>query len=555
MLAVNVEKYRYVYPGGDQPALHVETFTVHEGEFALVLGDSGSGKSTLLRAIRGLVPLFHGGAASGKLEVFGALVRDCDPLALAHSAGVVFQDPESQVFMTRVEREVGFGLQNLGYPPETIRRCVSEALNYVGITHLRDARVQDLSGGEKQKVAIASILAMQPRILLLDEPTSQLDPVAAEEFIGLVKRVNEDFGATVIMTEQRPDRCFHVADSVWVCDRGTVAYLGAPRQAARILFERGIDIPVIARVFGEAGIDPLPLTVREGRAELARHWTPPAPDRKTAAGPARAGTPGAGGDSRRVLVEMKRVSYCFGGSDSPPQGARRPALSDVSLVVREGEFLAILGENGAGKSTLLRAIAGLARPLEGRVAVCDDCPGWLSQNPNDHLTCDTVRDEIAASLECAGSPRRGFAETVIEALGLKPLMGRNPRDLSSGERERVAIAATLAGSPRLLLLDEPTRGMDSRAKRSLVRLLQGMARAGAAVIIVTHDVDMAAECASRVIVMSGGEIVADGPPQVVLDGALFYSPLVNRLFRPCVEGITTYNCALSLLREGWNHAG
>ncbi|MGE5542821.1 MAG: ABC transporter ATP-binding protein [Bacillota bacterium] len=551
---MNVERYRYQYPGGDRPALDVEVFAVREGEFALVLGGSGSGKSTLLRAIRGLVPLFHGGTASGRLEVFGTPVRDCDPLMLAGAAGVVFQDPESQMFMTRVEREVAFGLQNLGCPAETIRRCVSEALNYLGITHLKDAYVPDLSGGEKQKVALASVLAMQPRILLLDEPTSQLDPVAAGEFVALIRRVNEDFGTTVIMAEQRLDKCFDIADSVWLCDEGKIKHLGGPRDAVRTLFERGIDTPIIARLFGEAGSNPLPLTVRDGRAELARRWRPTVRDRKRPAAPR--GRLRAGGDSRRVLVELRGVSHCFDDADSPASGGRRPALSDVSLVVREGEFLAVLGGNGAGKSTLLRVIAGLTRPAEGRVAVCDGCaPAWLSQNPNDHLTCDTVREEISASLERTGRRHRGPLDAVLDALDLRALMVRNPRDLSSGERERVAIAATLAGAHELLLLDEPTRGMDLRAKRSLVRLLREAVLAGAAVIVVTHDVDMAAACASRVIVMSGGEIVADAPPQVALDGALFYSPQVNKLFKHWVDGVVTYEDALSLLREGWNHAG
>lgn len=560
MLAVNAERYRYVYPGGERPALNLETFSVLEGEFALVVGGSGSGKSTLLRAIRGLVPLFHGGSASGRLELFGTRVGDCDPLSLARLAGMVFQDPESQVFMTRVEREVAFGLQNLGRPVGTIRRSVSEALYYLGIIHLKDAHVSDLSGGEKQKVALASVLSMRPRVLLLDEPTSQLDAVATEEFLGLVKRINEDFGTTVIMAEQRLGKCLHMADSVWLCDGGATTCLGTPKRAVRTLFERRIETPIVSRLFGEAGIDPLPLTIREGRTMIADSWARPASHAPSASNP----HPGAASGPRPLRVELRGVSLYYDGPDGPCVGGVRPALSGVSLIVRKGEFVTILGENGAGKSTLLRVIAGITRPSHGRVRVWDGDGrvAWLSQNPNDHLTSDTVREEIAACSGGAGAPPGvsqyapfdSSTEETLDALRLRPLMERNPRDLSSGERQRVAIAATLAGAPGLLLLDEPTRGMDFNAKRSLARLLRKRTAGGAAVVVVTHDVDMAADCGSRVIVMSRGAVVADGPPQYTLDGALFYSPQVNKLFRPWVEGVVAYDRALSLLREGWIHA-
>ncbi|NPV69662.1 MAG: ATP-binding cassette domain-containing protein [Firmicutes bacterium] len=556
MFAVRIENFRYTYPGGERPALDVDSFAVHEGEFTLIVGGSGSGKSTLLRAIRGLVPVFHGGSVSGLVEVFGRPVSGSDPLSLAQAVGMVFQDPESQLFMTSVEREVAFGLQNLGWPTDSIGRCVAEALNYLGITHLRGARVTELSGGEKQKVALASVVAMQPRILLLDEPTSQLDPVAADDLVGLLKRINKDSGTTVIMTEQRLDRCFYAVDTVWLCDAGEVMGLGEPPEAARNLIERGVDSPSMARLFGEReGVGPLPLTVREGRDLLARNWTLPVAGSAGQAAEAAAGTDrGTPVTSRpAVVIELTGLTHLFDG-----ERGIRPALSGIDLTVREGEFVAVLGENGAGKSTLLRVMAGLTKPSQGRVRVAEGDGGrgfsgvaWLSQNPNDHLTADTVREEVAASIDVPGSRPGGRVERVLDTLGLTRLLDCNPRDLSSGERERAAIAATIARSPRLLLLDEPTRGMDRGARQALLSLLRDAITGGASAVMVTHDVDMAAECASRVIVMSGGRIVADGPPRMVLDGALFYSPQVNRLFRHWVDGVISYGEALALLGEGW----
>jgi len=598
VFAVEAKGYRYTYPDGGAPALDIDWFGVREGEFVLLIGNSGTGKSTLLRAVRGLVPMFHGGVASGSLTVLGREVRGCDPLFLAESVGIVFQDPEAQLFMTTVDREVAFGLQNLGWSTPSIARSVSEALNYLGIAHLRNARVSELSGGEKQKVALASVLAMQPRIILLDEPTSQLDPVAAEEFFDLVKRINEDLGTTVLIAEQRLDRCFHMADAVWLFDGGKVTALGPPRQAVSDLFRRGIETPTVARLFqesgyGEDGSRGLPLTIRDGRMEILRRWTPLAPAGQPAnqainhfvnqpsgrlegrRRSAAAGDEGCAVPARRrwsdgePVVELKGVSHRFGGVG---RGGGRDgalldgqALSDVSLTIRGGEFVAVLGENGAGKSTLLRVIAGVTKPSEGRVTVRggNGAGGlaWLSQNPNDHLVHDTVREEIAAALERSGRDGRGASEKgawsadspvwrLVDRLRLAAFLDRNPRDLSSGERERVALGTVLAGSPRLILLDEPTRGMDGDAKRTLAAALREMTEGGAAVVMVTHDVDLAAECASRVIVMSGGRIVADGPPEAVLDGALFYSPQVNRLFRYWVKGIVRYDEALGLLGGG-----
>ena len=399
---------------------------LHEGEHVVLLGPSGSGKSTLIRALAGLVPHFHGGVFGGRVVVGGSDTREARPAELAGTVASVFQDPEDQVVMSRVANEVAFGLENIGTEPATIWARVEEALALVHAEELAERSVHELSGGELQRVALAAALALRPRLLLLDEPTSQLDPDAAAVFLDAVRRLD----CAVLLSEQRPARPLARADRVLFMDGGRIV-LDAPRDDALGWLQEHRPL-----------------------------YLPHAAD---------------------VVCSLSGVQFSYGD---------RRVLSGASLEVRRGEIVALTGPNGAGKTTLAKIATGLFAPDEGKV---EHAPAaYLAQDPGRHLVTERVLDEIALGSDL---PR---ARRALEQLGLSGYEDRHPRDLSAGERERLALAAVLATEPELLVLDEPTRGVDPERKEQLCRLL----RAGAPVrgtLVVTHDLPWAAQVADRIV--------------------------------------------------------
>jgi energy-coupling factor transport system ATP-binding protein len=513
----------YRYPERDTPALRELNWTVAPGEFVTVTGPSGSGKSTLLRCLNGLTPHFSGGTFDGMVTVAGHDTRHYSPRVLARLTGFVFQDPEAQFVTGRVDDELAFGMEQLGVPPVTMRKRVEEVLDLLGIAALRDREIATLSGGERQRVAVAAALALQPSILALDEPTSQLDPWGAEEVLAALTRLNEDLGLTVVLAEHRLERVVTHADRLTVlAPGGTMALDGPPRETLR-----QIDVQTLPALFTlgrRLGWDPLPLSIKDGRAAqrrdaaLGRVPAPAAPDP----------TPPNGAP----VVALQRVSA---GWD------RHPVLRELDLDVRPGELVALMGRNGSGKTTLLRLIAGLHRPSSGRVLVAGEdtthvhaadiaqTVGYLPQNPSALFFAETLRAELAFTLK---HHRHSEAdpEATLAALGLEHAIDRNPRDLSGGERERAALAAVLVGGPRVLLLDEPTRGMDAARKRALVATLHQLRSDGVAVLLATHDVELVAEVASRVALLGNGRIVADGGPRTVLSGSLTFTTAINKLY-------------------------
>jgi energy-coupling factor transporter ATP-binding protein EcfA2 len=502
----------YTYPGAPGPALDHVGVTVEPGAFTLVLGPTGSGKSTLLRAANGLVPHFSGGSFAGRVLADGRDTRLHAPRELADVVGFVPQDPAASFVVDRVEDELAYGMENLGVDPGHMRRRVEEVLDLLDIAHLRDRSVRRISGGERQRVAIAAALAAGPRILVLDEPTSQLDPQGAEHVMAALQRLVHDHGLTVLLAEHRLERVAGWVDLAIGLDDGRTD-AGEP---ARVI--RSLDVgPPVARLGRLVGWEPVPLTVRDART-LARSDGGPAPARRNGHG----AVPGA------TLVAARNITARFGDVE---------ALRDVTFDLRSGEVVALMGRNGAGKSTLLRVLAGIHEPARGHVATAaGDAPrtavdvALCPQEPERVLFRDTVAREVTATLNARGSTDP--AEAWLERLGIADLAARHPREVSAGQRLLVATAAVAATGAPALLLDEPTRGLDPDAKDRLVRFLRAHAGAGGAAVIATHDVELAAAAATRVVMLANGELIAEGDPGTVLGDSQVFAPQMTRVFGP-----------------------
>lgn len=518
----------FAYAGQDA-VLHGVDWAIDEGQFVLVAGESGSGKSTMLRCLNGLVPHFSGGRFGGEVMVHGFDTRRHGPRTLSASVGFVFQDPDAQRVSPIVEDELAFGMEQRGVPRSMMRKRVEEVLDLVGIAPLRHRDLNTLSGGERQRVAVAAALALQPRMLVLDEPTSQLDPWGADDVMTALERLNHELGLTVVLAEHRLERVVPLADGMRaITARGIID--GTPREVIAQLEDA--MVPPVPRLGRAMEWTPIPLTVKDGRQHVRRlQMAPRAPDPRTV--PAR---------GPRV-VGLAGVHASFG---------RRAVLRDVSIDFHAGEIVALMGRNGSGKTTLLRSLMGFHRPDRGTINVLGrnveqndpsdfaGLVGYLPQRPSSILFNETLRAELAFTLAHGDGISHEIDVQLIE-LDLLSLADRDPRDLSTGEQERAALAAVLVSNPDVLLLDEPTRGMDYRRKQALASLLRRRSDAGILTLIATHDVELVAECATRVVLLGDGEIIADGPPHEVLSGSLAYSTQINRLLG---DGFLTVEDAL-----------
>jgi energy-coupling factor transport system ATP-binding protein len=532
---ISFEHASFTYPNASIPALADLSINIARGEFVLVIGPSGSGKSTFLRCINGLVPHFSGGRLSGRVNVNGLDTRGHSPGDLAAHVGFVFQEPEAQFVTERVEDELVFGMENLGVSPLAMRKRVEEVLDLLGIAALRGRPVASLSGGEQQRVAIASSLALQPQVLVLDEPTSQLDPLAAEEVLAALDRLNDDLGLTIVLSEHRLERVIQHADRV-IClaGAGMPALVGLPRE---VMAQVGLTPPVAA--LGKAlSWDPLPLTVKEGRRFVVPGVAPRASRSKNDRVPVKP-----------PVLELRCVSHAYGD---------HTALHNVSLTVGAGEFLAVMGRNGSGKTTLLKCAVGLIKPPSGEVRVLgqdirasrvDEVAkqvGYVPQNPGVLLFADTLREELRFTLD-NHQIEDDHADDLLAALGLARMAETYPRDLSTGERQRAALASIFVARPSILLLDEPTRGLDYENKERLMETLKNWQRAGTSIVMVTHDVEWVARAADRVALMAEGEIVVDGTTREVLGESAIFSTQINKLFAGA--GLLTVEDAIEALRK------
>ncbi|MGI8461187.1 MAG: ABC transporter ATP-binding protein [Solirubrobacterales bacterium] len=520
---LSLERFTYAYPGSAEPALREITLEVGPGELIVLAGRSGCGKTTLLRAACGLVPHFFGGEASGALRVAGLDVRDHGPAELGREVGLVAQDPETQVVSTTVRAELELPLELLGERPGARARAVEEVALALAIPHLLARATDTLSGGELQRVTLAAALAPRPRLVLLDEPTSQLDPVAGDELIWLLRRLNEEWGTSILLSEHRTERCLAAADRVVALVDGELGFDGLPSEfldwATRT--DPALATPA-ARLFDLAALRPLPVGVKSARQTLAATKPKEGLTPFGALSPDPRLQPKEGLTPFRLAVGVRDLWVELDPGDGP-----RDVLHGVELEIGAGERVALMGRNGAGKSTLLRACGGIAEIARGRVAIPGGC-ALLTQSPGDFLLRDRVGDELPGE----------EGEAALRRVGLESAADRDPGDLSGGERQRLALAIATAGrdgegaegaGAGLVCLDEPTRGMDRARKAELAEWLESISAAGSAVLVATHDVEFAAGFADRVILLGDGITIADGPVAEVLSGGWYFATETARI--------------------------
>lgn len=560
MALVELKEYQFTYPDEAVPAIEHIDWTVNSGEFIVICGPSGCGKTTLLRQLK--PELRPTGSFSGGLEYEGLPLEEHDPRKLAGEIGFVLQDPENQLVMDHVLAELAFGLENLGMPAGTMRERIAEMVNMFGLEEWLHLPVHELSGGQKQIVNLASVLLLQPKVLLLDEPTAQLDPIAATQFVQLLHRLNQDYGMTVIMTEHRLEELFPLADRIVLMEKGEIRIDAEPSEAIRRIAKQDSSVdqtylPSLAQlvlaVNGESENERVPLTVKEGRVWFRSHFEPkqksPTEDEKQSLTDTLP-------YQQQTMLECRSVTFQYGKHQAP-------VIKKLDLTVLKGERLTILGGNGAGKSTLLQLMGGLLTPKSGSVRwenkelrawsnkERNAKIGYLAQNPLLYFVHDTVQEELESAVLRAGGNDTGSAVKMaewIERLNLQQVLNRHPYDLSGGERQKAALACVLAAGPELLLLDEPTKGMDPISKQRWGELLQQLMESGITIVSVTHDIEFAARFSDRCLLLFDGAVASEGTPNRFFGGHFFYTTSINRIVRETYPDLITQEEVL----KRWN---
>ena len=524
----------FTYPQCAEPAVSDISFSLERGEFAVLCGATGSGKSTLLRMLkRELTPL---GEKKGSVSFCGVALSQLPDRQSASAIGFVMQKPEQQVVTDKVWHELAFGLENLGTPPDEISRRIAEMASYFGIGDWYDRDVAELSGGQKQLLNLASILVMQPELLILDEPTAQLDPIAAEDFIATLRRLCSDLSITIIMAEHRLEDVVPLCDKLLVMDKGKLIANGKPSEVISELKERPdilCGMPAAARLYAElSSSGSCPLTVREGRDFIENSFS------NTARGLPQA----LYEHSESAAMEFSDVFFRYSREG-------KDILDGLSFTVYEKEIFCILGGNGSGKTTALSAAEGLLKPYSGRIKIFGkrlkdyknrslyrECLAMLPQDVQTVFLKSTVRQELD---EC-------HADISALPYDISHLMDKHPYDLSGGEQQLTALAKVLASKPKLLLLDEPTKGLDAAAKLNIISILRKLKEKGVTVVIVTHDVEFAAVCADRCAMFFGGRIVSTGTPNEFFSKNSFYTTVVSRMTRGYYDNAVTIDDAVKL---------
>ena len=547
---LQVKDLSFTYPNRREAALDGLNFSVERGSFTVLCGQSGSGKTTLLRLLkRELAP--HG-ALNGEILYCGAPLSALSDRRSAAEIGFVRQDPDEQLVTDKVWHELAFGLESLGLKNGDIRRRVGEMASYFGIQSWYHSDTDRLSGGQKQLLNLASVMVMQPKLLLLDEPTSQLDPIAAADFIATLQKLNRELGLTILLSEHRLEEVFPVADRVIVMERGKPCLTGTPRELCGVLRRHPLaqGLPSASRIW--AGLDvpdaPCPLTVREGRELLETRFA----GRAGALVPVR--------PRPETPPVLQADGLCFRYEKDAPD-----VLRELSLTVRGGEIFALLGGNGAGKTTTLHLLAGLEKPYRGAIRVLGKkmkdykngalyrgCLSLLPQSPRTVFLKDSVREDYRQLLEAHGVKAGEQAERIdamAARLDIAPLLDRHPYDLSGGEQQKCALGKLLLTDPKILLLDEPTKGLDAEYKERLRTLLHALRAEGRTVVLVTHDVEFAAAVADRCALFFDGEVIADGAPNEFFSGNHFYTTAASRIARAVFPNAVLCEEVVALCRE------
>jgi energy-coupling factor transport system ATP-binding protein len=527
MALFEAEHITFTYPDELVPALKDVSFRVQEGDFIVLCGPSGSGKSTFLRMMKQEVR--PNGVLEGDMFYDGVPFVELSSSTMARDIGMVFQDPENQIVMDRVMEELIFGLENIGLESDQMRKKVAEMVHFFGLESLLDRPTHELSGGQKQIVNLASILLMEPRILLLDEPTSQLDPIAAKDFIHMLRRMNEELGIAVVIAEHRLEDVWGLAERVIVLENGTLVHDGSARDVAHQLSLSDKDaffnyLPAASRLFirfpSTGDIEKLPISVKEGK-----HWA------KTLKASYGEGTVKKEEENNQsILLDAKNIDFQYERS--------KPRILDrLSLTLKSQEKLAIVGGNGTGKSTLLKVLSGLLKPQHGNI-YCENKKvtgkrveqmAYLPQNPRLYFSEKSVGQEIAKALNLNATEAEKIE--ILDWLNFKGLEKRHPYDLSGGEMQKVALACLLLRQPKILLIDEPTKGLDPVSKRRFGEWLNHFNKKGISIIFVTHDIDFAASFSDRVAMMFRGEITSTVRTDEFFKGNAFYTTAVNRITR------------------------
>jgi energy-coupling factor transport system ATP-binding protein len=517
---INFSNVSLIYPNSTKTVIEDLTLEIAEGELVLVIGPTGSGKSSLLRLINGLVPHHTGGILAGDISVNGLSTREVKPGGLAHLIGIVGQNPMNGFVADTVEEELAFSMEALNLPPETMRKRVEEVLDLLSLAPLRGRIIATLSGGEQQRVAIASALVLHPKVLVLDEPTSALDPIAAEEVLSILHRLVHDLSLTIIIAEHKLERVIGFADRILHINGDGNSIIGTPEEIMKI----SSIAPPIVHLARALGMEDVALSVREMRrmTEKLRASTP-------------LGTLSASSSSEIAVIEIEKLSIVYGTT---------VALNKISTTIFDNEIVAVMGRNGAGKSSLLQAIAGVTDGAIGNVLVHGlaskdlhskvrrETIGYIPQEPSDLLYAQSVAQECAQA-DRDNEIDQGSTFAILNQLVPGISLNSHPRDLSEGQRLGLALSVVLSANPKLLILDEPTRGLDYEAKKSLVRILLEFATSfNRTVVIATHDVELVAELATRVIFIADGDIVADGTTIDVLLSSPAFAPQVSKVMSP-----------------------
>ncbi len=546
---IEITNLNFTYHSRPNPALNEINLKIMEGDFILLTGSSGSGKSTLVRCLNGLIPHFHGGTISGEIRVNDKNPLDLSPKQMATDVGFVFQNTDNQLFMNTVESEIVFGLENLAVSPEDMETRINESLSACRIDHLRYRTLSQLSGGERQKVAIASVLAMYPRYIILDEPTAELDGESADAILNLLVRLNRDRHLTIILIEHRLERILPLCSRVIIMDGGHIVRDGPPKEVmGEDLSDLHLRLPPILQLSTHLQLRAVPLSLSQMVAEFTQFLdTIPLKTFENFSWPKeKPPQPHSAGDSPPQpppQLEIDGVNFAYEGKND--------VLRDITLRFDAGEMVGIIGRNGSGKSTLLKTFNALLRPRKGTVtlnghniakASISDLAkeiGYIFQNPALQFYQDTVEEEILYYYKNLQKYRKGKSsearpsaklENILTSFRLQTFRKHYPRYLSVGEQQKVALASVYITRPSILLLDEPTHGMDNTHKREFFEILRRYASDGHIVIVISHDVETLAEYSTRIVYLKEGTVAADGTPGDILPKTDIFNTQINRLF-------------------------